>query len=130
MGSCVSSTCDECNKKELERQEEMPCPYISKSLDNSDLISIYLENYEPVECIICYNLLERVDARPLNCEINNCKIRCHVDCLYKWFKNHRKCPICDFTWKRPPEIFFPKRDEIPITIRRIKKNMQNLEFVT
>ena len=70
MGSCAS-TCDECNKNELERQEEMPCPYISKSLNNSDLISVYLEKYEPMECIICYNLLESMDARPLNCDINN-----------------------------------------------------------
>ena len=31
MGSCVS-TCDECNKKELERQEEMPCLTVFRKL--------------------------------------------------------------------------------------------------
>lgn len=126
MGIC-SSTCRRCIDKEKVIQAEMAFPFTTEFVSAENIVNLNFENFQPTECMICFDTIANEDPRPLNCDINGCRIRCHMSCIYKWNSIYKKCPICDFPWIQPPEIYFP-RDDIAENIKTLKRNMANLNL--
>ena len=87
----------------------VPCEWNAKILHDYDTIYISLDEFKSTECLICSELINKHDPRPLQCEVSKCKISCHAGCIYKWFNNKPVCPICNSKWTYPPEIYFPDK---------------------
>ena len=51
------------------------------------------EETEEQICAICHgNIVDGDSVRRIN--INSCNHRFHSECIDRWFRNHRTCPIC------------------------------------
>ena len=53
------------------------------------------------DCPICTNSLYEpsVESKKCNVSINCCKHGYHTECIDKWLKTKRNCPMCKTFWK-------------------------------
>lgn len=60
-------------------------------------------NYDTfnTECPICTNSLYEpsVESKTSNVSINCCKHGYHTECIDRWLKTKRNCPMCKTVWK-------------------------------
>ena len=76
------------------------------SKPNIEIVSASLEleweyNTFNNECPICQNSLYEpsVESKERNIIINCCKHGYHQECIEKWLKTKRNCPMCKVEWK-------------------------------
>ena len=79
-----------------------------KSRFNKKISTSYQELEEFIvkkdqECIICFYPLDDEKSISKNCMVNNCHINAHKECIYQWYLRKKVCPICNTTWKKPPQ---------------------------
>ena len=101
MGQSCSKACLGTDKE----QKEFQC-LTRENIEKNDYILVDLDYWNEPDCLVCLEVVKYNDPKCIQCDINGCKIISHADCMNRWYKENRTCPICHSFLPKRPEIHF------------------------